>query len=229
MKTEQNLFNHVGLPDSITDELNTTYRNGKRWYKIPNGELYPSVTTVTGWEKRAFFAEWRKNNPEESKLSLSRGTAFHSLVENYLNNEEDFLHGQSSDCMQMFDQFKSLLDNNISNIRAQEVAMYSNALKMAGRVDCVADYNGKLSIIDFKTSKAEKKESWVESYFAQATAYAIMWKEMTGETIDQIVILISAMDGSSQEFIKKPIEYVPVLKKMIDGYWKDNVPYDSSY
>jgi hypothetical protein len=226
METKQN-FSHVGLPDSII-ELDTTYRNGKRWYKIPNGELFPSVTTVTGWEKRAFFADWRRKNPEESKLSLSRGTAFHSLVENYLNNDEDFLKGQSSDCMFLFEQFKSLLEK-ISNIRAQEVPLYSNTLKLAGRVDCVADYDGTLSIIDFKTSKAEKKEEWVESYFAQATAYAIMWKEMTGETIDQIVILISSMDGSSQEFIKKPVKYVPVLKKMIDGYWEDNVPYDSSY
>ena len=227
MKTKQD-FNHIGLPDSII-ELDTTYRNGKRWYKIPNGELYPSVTTVTGWEKRAFFAEWRKNNPEESKLALSRGTSFHTLVEDYLNNDEKFLHGHSSDCMQMFEQFKSLLDGKISNIRAQEVPLYSNTLRLAGRVDCVADYDGTLSIIDFKTSKAEKKEEWVESYFAQATAYAIMWKEMTGETIDQIVILISSMDGSSQEFVKKPVKYVPVLKKMIDGYWKDNIPHDFSY
>jgi len=227
MKTKQN-FNHIGLADSII-ELDTTYRNNKRWYKIPNGELYPSVTTVTGWGKRAFFAEWRRKNPEESKLSLSRGTAFHSLVENYLNNDEDFLKGQSSDCMFLFEQFKSLLDGKISNIRAQEVPLYSNTLRLAGRVDCVADYDGTLSIIDFKTSKAEKKEEWVESYFAQATAYAIMWKEMTGETIDQIVILISSMDGSSQEFVKKPVKYVPVLKKMIDGYWKDNIPHDFSY
>tara|TARA_R100000008_G_C3562419_1_gene157026 strand:+ start:305 stop:988 length:684 start_codon:yes stop_codon:yes gene_type:complete len=226
MKTKQD-FNHIGLPDSII-ELDTTYRNGKRWYKIPNGELYPSVTTVTGWEKRAFFAEWRKNNPEESKLALSRGTSFHTLVEDYLNNDEKFLHGHSSDCMQMFEQFKPLLDEKITNIRAQEVPLYSNTLKLAGRVDCVADYDGELSIIDFKTSKAKKKEEWVEGYFAQATAYAIMWKEMTGETIDNIVILISSMDGSSQEFVKKPVEYVPRLKEMIDGYWKDNIPYNTA-
>jgi len=225
METKQK-FNHIGLPDSII-ELDTTYRNGKRWYKIPSGQLYPSVTTVTGWEKRAFFAEWRRKNPEESKISLSRGTAFHSMVENYLNNDEDFLHGQSSDCMLLFEQFKALV-GKIDNIRAQEVPLYSDALKMAGRVDCVADYDGTLSIIDFKTSKAEKKEEWIESYFAQATAYAIMWKEMTGETIEQVVILVTSMDGSSQEFIRKPIDYVPVLKNMIDGYWKDNIPYDSS-
>ena len=129
--------------------------------------------------------------------------------------------------MVLFEQFKSFVEK-IDNIRAQEVPLYSDALKMAGRVDCVADYDGTLSIIDFKTSKAEKKEEWIESYFAQATAYAIMWKEMTGETIEQVVILVTSMDGSSQEFIRKPIDYVPVLKNMIDGYWKDNIPYDSS-
>ena len=216
-------FNHIGLPDSIV-ELNTTYRNGKRWYKIPGDKLYPSVTTVTGWEKREFFAEWRKNNPEESKLSLSRGTEFHSVVEEYLNNNNNNLNGQSTDCISLFEQFKPLLDDKIDNIRAQEVPMYSDLLKLAGWVDCVADYDGKPSIIDFKTSKSEKKESWIQDYFAQATAYCIMWKEMTGESIDQIVILISSMDGTTQEYIKNPVKYVPRLKEMIDGYWKDNSP-----
>tara|TARA_Y100000034_G_scaffold127103_1_gene179386 strand:+ start:736 stop:1407 length:672 start_codon:yes stop_codon:yes gene_type:complete len=223
MKTKQK-FNHIGLPDSIT-ELDTTYKNGGRFYKTPNGELYPSVTTVTGWEKRAFFAEWRKNNPQESKIATSRGTKFHSLVEDYLNNKKDFLTEQSEDCVTLFNQCEHLLSNNIDNIHAQEVPLYSNALKMAGRVDCIAEYNDKLSIIDFKTSKAKKKEEWVENYFVQATAYAIMWKEMTGQTIDQIVILISCMDGSCQEFIKNPVDYVPRLKEMIDKYLYDNIPY----
>ena len=225
MKTEQN-FKHISLPDSII-ELETTYKNGSRYYETPDGRLYPSVTTVTSWGKRAFFAEWRKTHQNESKIATSRGTAFHSLVEKYLNNEETFLTEQKEDCIMLFNQVKHLL-SGISNIRAQEVPLYSNKLKMAGRVDCIANYNGKLSIIDFKTSKSEKKESWIENYFAQATAYAIMWKEMTGQVIDQIVILISSMDGSCQEFIKKPVEYVPHLKEMIDGYWKDNIPYDSS-
>ena len=219
------LFEHVKTIE--LPELDTTYRNGKRWYKIPGDKLYPSVTTVTGWEKREFFAEWRKNNPEESKISLSRGTEFHSVVEEYLNNK-DSLNGQSTDCISLFEQFKPLLDDNINNIRAQEVPMYSNLLKLAGRVDCVADYNGKPSIIDFKTSKSEKKESWVQDYFAQATAYSIMWQEMTGESVDQIVILISSMDGTTQEFVKNPVKYVPRLKEMIDGYWNDNIPHDQT-
>jgi len=220
VKEQVNKFSHIGLPDSII-ELDTTYRNGKRWYKVPNDKLYPSVTTVTGWEKREFFAEWRKNNPEESKLSLSRGTEFHSVVEEYLNNNNN-LNGQSTDCISLFEQFKPLLDDNINNIRAQEVPLYSNLLRLAGRVDCVADYKGKSSIIDFKTSKSKKKESWVQDYFAQATAYSIMWQEMTGESVDQIVILISSMDGTTQEFVKNPVKYVPRLKEMIDSYWKDN-------
>ena len=106
--------------------------------------------------------------------------------------------------------------------------MYSNLLRLAGRVDCVADYKDKLSIIDFKTSKSKKKESWIQDYFAQATAYSIMWQEMTGESIDQIVILISSMDGTTQEFVKNPVKYVPRLKEMIDGYWNDNIPHDQT-
>jgi genome maintenance exonuclease 1 len=93
---------------------------------------------------------------------------------------------------------------------------------MAGRVDCVAEYNGKLSIIDFKSSKSAKKAEWIEGYFAQATAYAIMWQEMTGEPIDQVVILVSSMDGTHQEFVRKSIDYVPRLKEMIDGYYSSS-------
>ena len=107
------LFEHVKTIE--LPELDTTYRNGKRWYKIPGDKLYPSVTTVTGWGKRAFFAEWRKNNPEESKLSLSRGTEFHSVVEEYLNNKNS-LNGQTTDCISLFEQFKPLLDLSLIHI-----------------------------------------------------------------------------------------------------------------
>lgn len=211
-------FNHVKTTTDIP-EMSTTYKNGGRFYSIPNGEFYPSVTTVTGWEKREFFAEWRKNNPNESKIATTRGTALHSLVESYVNNEDDFLGDYSEDVVRLFNQMQPLLEN-IDNIRSQEVPLWSSKLRLAGRVDCVAEYNGELSIIDFKSSKSAKKVEWIESYFAQATAYAIMWQEMTGEPINQIVILVSSMDGTHQEFVRKSTEYVPRLKEMIDSYYQ---------
>jgi genome maintenance exonuclease 1 len=201
--------------------MNTTYIDGGRFYSAPNGELYPSVTTVTGWEKREFFAEWRKNNPEESKIATARGTAMHSLVESYINNEEDCCNNYFEDVVQLFNQMLPLLEK-IDNVRSQEVPLWSSKLRMAGRVDCVAEYDGKLSIIDFKSSKSAKKAEWIEGYFAQATAYAIMWQEMTGEPIDQVVILVSSMDGTHQEFVRKSIDYVPRLKEMIDGYYSSS-------
>ena len=108
--------------------------------------------------------------------------------------------------------------NNIDNVYAQEVPLYSKLLKLAGRVDCVAEYKGKLSIIDFKGSTREKRISDIDNYFQQATAYAIMWKELTGQTIDQIVILITSEDGSTQEIVDNPINHVASLRQTITDF-----------
>ena len=210
-------FTH--LPNKITEDIDAvTNKDGTRYYQAPNGENYPSVTTVTGWEKRAFFAEWRRKNPKESKRVLSVGSSMHQVVEDFLNNKEDYLEGASQSAINLFQYMKPVLLEKVDNIKAQEVALWSSLLGLAGRVDCVAEYDGKPSIIDFKSSRREKKEEYIDNYFAQATAYAIMWKELTGEQIDQIVILISCEDGSVQQFIDKPVNHVKTLKGMIDGY-----------
>ena len=210
-------FTHI--PSKIVKDINAvTKEDGTRYYEAPDGNNYPSVTTVTGWEKRAFFAEWRRKNPKESKRVLSVGNSMHQVVEDFLNNKEDYLEGASQSAINLFQYMKPVLLEKVDNIKAQEVALWSSLLGLAGRVDCVAEYDGKLSIIDFKSSRREKKEEYIDNYFAQATAYAIMWKELTGEQIDQIVILISCEDGSVQQFIDKPVKHVKTLKEMIDGY-----------
>mgnify|MGYP003123000219 CR=1 FL=1 len=214
------LYEHVELPDSIKELKSVTNKDGSRYYETPDGSRYPSVTTVTGWEKRQFFAEWRRKNPKESARVLSVGNGFHKVVEDYLNNEEYRKNAKQS-ALNLFDYVKPLL-RNIGKIHAQEVPLWSNMLRLAGRVDCVAEYKGKMSIIDFKSSRREKKEEYIDNYFAQATAYSIMWQELTGVKIDQIVILISCEDGSIQEFIEKPINHVKRLKEMIDYYWECN-------
>ena len=211
------LYEHVELPDSIKELKNVTKSDGRRFYETPNGASYPSVTTVTGWEKRQLFAEWRKKNPQESTRVLSVGNDFHKVVEDYLNNE-DYKKDSKQSAINLFNYIKPLL-RNIGKIHAQEVPLWSDMLRMAGRVDCVAEYKGKMSIIDFKSSRREKKPEYIDNYFAQATAYSIMWQELTGAKIDQIVILISCEDGSIQEFIEKPIDHVKRLKEMIDYYW----------
>ena len=212
-------YTHVPLNEEIISPT-TEYQNGGRYYCIGN-EKYPSVTTVTGWEKRNFFAKWRRENPLESKRVLSRGNNLHEAIEKYINNEEDFLNGCNDNVIDLFNQMKPMLDN-IDNVHAQEVALWSGLLKLAGRVDCVAEYNGKLSIIDFKGSTNAKREKQIENYFAQACAYAIMWQERFEQPIEQVVILISNEDGITQEFVRDSKKYVPTLKKMIDLYWEEN-------
>jgi hypothetical protein len=215
------MFNHefVKIENLKTEEV-----NGKRFYVTPDGHKYPSVTTITGWQKRAFFAEWRKKNPEESRRVLSRGTAFHSIIEDYLMNETDKVEEKKKTRLAdyyMFAQAKQELAN-INNLRALETALWSDRLKMAGRVDCIAEYNGKLSVIDFKTSKAIKDENDILEYFMQATAYTIMFQERTGIPVRNIVIIMSCEDGSVKVYEKNPINYVVDLKNAIDTFYKDN-------
>lgn len=207
------MFTHLNTP--ILEELNATTTNEGRKYRRENGIEYPSVTTVVGHEKKKFFAEWRKNNPQESIRVLKRGNSVHKLIEDYLNNEE------IENATGLFLQIKPLLDEHIDNIVAQEVPLYSDLLRLAGRVDCIAEYDGRLSVIDFKGSTREKRKSDINEYFMQATAYSIMWKELTGQTIDQIVILISTEEGSTQTFIENPINYVQLLKRTIDKYYEE--------
>ena len=141
-------------------ELKVIETNGKREYVTPEGNKYPSVTTVTGWQKRAFFAEWRRKHPEESKYALSRGNEFHKMIEVLLENKE-VVPSTDFKTQRLFEQAKEEL-YKINNIIAHEVAVWSDNLKLAGRVDCVAEFEGKLSIIDFKTSK-KMKDEWIRS------------------------------------------------------------------
>ena len=175
------------------------------------------MTTVVGHKKNQFFAEWRNKNPEESKRVLARGTNFHSLIENYLNNEEINFDDMNSNSKFLFSLLKPELDK-IDNIIALETPLWSKTLGLAGRTDCIAEYDGKMSVIDFKASTKEKRISDIENYFVQATAYALMVQERTGMVISNFAILIACEDGFKQVFENKPIKYVKKLKKSIEEY-----------
>lgn len=203
-------------PIKIEGSLKEVNQDGKRLYETPEG-IFPSVTTVVGFKKQKFFAEWRRKNPEESKRVTSRGTKFHSLIEKYLNNEEidfDNLHSANK---ALFSILKPEIDK-INNIIALETPLWSKTLGLAGRTDCIAEYDGKLSIIDFKASTKEKRESDIDNYFAQATAYALMLQERTGIIVDNFAILIACEDGLKQVFQDRPIKYVKHLKSLITEY-----------
>jgi hypothetical protein len=211
-------FKHVGC--DIDYDLETETINGKRFYKTPEGLLYPSVTTITSQHGKDKIIEWRKRVGEEEANRIStrasnRGTKVHKICENYLNNEEDYartnpahIHKTMPDSIAMFKSLQPLLDEHVNNIHALEIPLYSHHLKVAGRVDCIAEYDGKLSIIDFKTSGKLKEESWIKGYFMQCSAYAVMYEERTGIPVSQIVIMIAVDSEHPQVFIKKRNDYI---------------------
>jgi len=188
------------------------------FYQTPDGK-FPSVTTVVGWKKNQFFAEWRKNNPKEAIRTRNRGTKLHSLIETYLLNTPEFTKDKDPYTLDLFYQFQQNI-NKINNIRSVEGFLWSKPLRLAGRVDCIAEYDGVLSVIDFKGSTKPKRKEDIENYFLQATAYAVMWQERTGERIDQIVILITCDDGTTQVFVENPKNYKKSLAHAIKE-WRD--------
>jgi genome maintenance exonuclease 1 len=194
-----------------------------RFYQSANtGNWYPSVTTVTGFAKKDFWKEWRKNpeNRKTSEAAMRRGTALHTMVEEYLNDGTEYKTTDEK-AQALFDQLVPNL-NKINKVIAQESQLCSDTLRMAGRFDCIGEYEGVLSVIDFKSAKSSRKEEWITNYFEQTAAYSYMWLENHGERIPQVVILISAEDGTTQVFKKKPEEYKESLGAAIKNYWANN-------
>ena len=211
-------------PTELLPEILTENINGKRFYVTPEGKKYPSITTVLSGRNKEGINRWRNHvgNDVANQIMRSaakRGTAVHTLTENYLNNEE--LSKQDLLPLALFTLLKPELDN-INNIRIQEGGLQSDEYGVAGRVDCIADYKGKLSVIDFKTSTKEKKEEWVENYFIQGSAYCQMYEERYSQPIDQVVILIVTEDGAVQTFTKEKKDYLPLLKTAIKEFNKEN-------
>ena len=201
-----------------------TTEEGRR-YAIDEKIKYPSITTVLSKTKDlSHLKEWRKRVGEEhankvTAAATSRGTSMHKLCENYLLNEAlDDLGSTSGELL--FRGIRPYLDR-IDNVRALESALFSHKLRVAGTVDCIAEYNGELSIIDFKTAKAPKKEQWIEDYYMQGAFYFFSFYEITGQLPKQILVLISVQDGSVQEFFVKGkdiIHWTEQLKERIKKF-----------
>jgi len=218
-------FVHTNIPQF--DELHAEIVHGQRWYTTPSGTKYPSITTVLSDKPKPYLEAWRqslgpKKADTETARCATRGTAVHLLAEKYLNNEEGFLKGEKPEYIRLFNQIKLRL-NKIDNIRAQEIPMYSDKLTLAGRVDCVGEYEGTLSIIDFKTSNSNKDADMIEDYFLQCTAYAIMYHELFGEAIEDIVIIIAVEKGMMPLVFKRKIDdYVVPLLERINTFYEEN-------
>lgn len=206
-------------------ELKREEINGKRFYVSPQGKRLPSVTTFLSHFKKDTIQAWRKKVGEEEANRISskaarRGTKFHSLMESYLKNEEGFLTEKDvmPDMQLAFLNMKKVVDR-IDNIHYIETMLYSEILGLAGQVDCIAEFDGVPSVIDFKTSNKPKKEEWITNYFEQCTCYSLMYEEMTGVKAKQIVVLIS-VDGEMQPqvFVKNRRDYIPELANKIKEF-----------
>ena len=194
-------FNFIDLDKSKLPVTKGKKVDGFRFYDI-DGKAYPSVTSVLGIKKKAELQGWREKIGEdvanwEMGRAARRGKATHLLVEEYLKGKTPSERG--------------VLPLGL---------MYSPKLTIAGQVDCVAEYNGKLSVIDFKTANKERQESWIDNYFLQTTAYAQMYEETFGKNIDQIVILLASEDGSVQNFVKEKKDYMSPLMQSVDDFYK---------
>jgi|TARA_B100001029_G_scaffold24749_1_gene17343 genome maintenance exonuclease 1 len=213
-------FNHLNIHNFPNLKAKTTEK-GRRYFV--EGNAYPSVTTVIGEKKKKSILEWRRKVGEDeanaiSKRATTRGNKCHKLAEDYLSNKPLDRYRDDVLSLGMFHQIRPYIDK-INNIHALEESLYSHTLKLAGRVDCIAEYDNELAIIDFKTSTKFKREEWIQDYFSQETAYAIMFQELTGLKVKQLVTIIAVETGTPQVFVKKDIlTYVPKLKDYIDYY-----------
>jgi len=195
--------------------------DGFRFYDI-DGKAYPSVTTVLGIRKKEELQKWRDSIGEkvanwEMGRAARRGKATHLLVEQYLKGDTPSVRDVLP--LGLFKLLRPYVDQ-INNIHCLETIMYSKKLTIAGQVDCIAEYNGKLSVIDFKTAYKERQESRIENHFFQTTAYALMYEELFGKSIEQIVVLLAAEDGTVASYIKEKKDYMAGLEKSIQDFYK---------
>lgn len=194
------------------EDLRTLTTDGKRLYQTPSGQLYPSVTTITGLHGKEAIIAWRKRVGEEEANKIStkaanRGTKVHKMCEDYLNNSLD-LKSHMPNSLALFRQIQPFIDKYVEIVYGIECPLYSDHLRVAGRTDCVAMFHGKPAIVDFKTASKPKSEDFILNYFMQCSAYAVMFEERTGIAIPRIAILVAVEGDQPQLFVKKRDDYI---------------------
>jgi hypothetical protein len=213
------MFNHNSI--ELTEPIQRKTIKGQRWYQVSEGIRYPSVTTVLSCVEKPGLNAWKQamgkdKSSKEMTRCADRGTAVHEMIEKYLLNQPNPTESHEQSNINLFNKIKTRL-KKIDNIRCQERSLYSHMLKLAGSVDCIAEYDGVLSVIDFKTSNGGKSEDMIEDYFLQCTAYAIMFAEMFDIFIEDIVIIIAPEKSNTMSMVykKKINTYVaPLLKRI---------------
>ena len=208
-------------------ELQKKETNGMRLYNLPNGDWVPSITSVTSFYNRQIFADWRKRIGIEeankiTRKATARGTDFHEAVELYMLNKEIEWENFKPLTKFMFHHATPYLDR-INNVHAIERTLYSEYLGLAGRVDCIAEYDGELAVIDFKTSTKIKPEKWLENYFVQEMFYASAYYELTGIPITKLITIMVTPEGDVKVFDKRNKgDYIKLLVRYIKEFVSHN-------
>ena len=219
------IFEHCNFLGDI--ELEKKETPGCRLYQVPSGEWVPSITSVTSFYNRDIFIKWRKRVGVEeanriTKKATTRGTDFHEVAQAYLENKELNWDNYRPASKFMFHHAAPYLDK-INNIHAIERTLYSEYLGLAGRVDCIAEYEGELAVIDFKTSEKIKPEKWLENYFVQETFYAAAYYELTGIPVKKLITLMVTPSGEVKVFDKRNKgDYIKLLVRYIKEFVSNN-------
>lgn len=219
------MFKHLEID---FPEMDSRSIDGVRYYPTPSGSLYPSITSVTSHYNRQVFKEWRERVGDEeanriTRESTTRGTNFHEICQDYLENNLKDPDCYDPQAYYMFVSAKPYIDR-VGNIHAIEKSLYSDVLGIAGRVDCIAEYDGELAVIDFKTSKSIKPEAWIQQYFVQEVAYACMYYELTDTVVKKLITIMVTPDGEVKVFDKRNKDhYIKLLIQYIKQFVHDKL------
>ena len=216
-------FNHIPINFTQSELIE---KDEGHYYQTPSGVIYPSITTMLQktqtQEKQQSLQNWREQEIAADYITQQAakvGSETHKLIENYLNGE-DILEKFRLLSEAHFNNLLPFVDK-INDIHGIELRLYSDKMKLAGTSDCIANYDGKLSIIDYKTKRSNQREEWLTDHFIQATSYGVMFKELTGIKVEQIVILVSSEKNTRMEFLKNPDDYLDLLEQRIEQFYSE--------
>ena len=215
------LYNHISINFKQAELIE---KNNAHYYQTPTGEMYPSITTILHKtmpiEKKESLQNWKDQEIAADYITQEAatiGTETHKLIENHINEV------RQTDDVRLLSvaHFNNLIPflQKIDDVHGTELRLYSYAMKLAGTSDCIAKYDGELSIIDYKTKRSNQKEEWMTDHFIQGTAYAQMFKELTGIEVKQVVILVSSEKNSRMEFVKNTENYKDLLTQRLNQFY----------
>jgi ATP-dependent exoDNAse (exonuclease V) beta subunit len=215
------LYNHIPINFKQAELIE---RDNAHFYQTPTGEIYPSITTILHEtmtnEKKESLQNWKNKEIAADYITQEAatiGTETHKLIENHINEV------RQTDEVRLLSvaHFNNLIPflQKINDVHGTELRLYSNTMKLAGTSDCIAKYDGELSIIDYKTKRSNQKEEWMTDHFIQGTAYSQMFKELTGIEVKQVVILVSSEKNLRMEFVKNTEDYKDALIQRLNQYY----------